>query len=121
MHIFLGVRFRYNPLDGCVNGAYCGKSESGWIITELFYEWVVNHLAAHIPHERPVLLIVDGHSTHIDAETAKFCTQNGILPYCLPPHSSHLTQPLDVGFFGALECKWRKAIDSFKISHMVIC
>lgn len=118
MHVFPGVRFRYNPLDGCIDGAYFGKSESGWMITELFYGWVANHFAAHIPPERPVLLLVDGHTTHIDVETSKFCTQNGILLYCLPPHSSHVTQPLDVGFFGALKGNWKKAVDDFKIAHL---
>ena len=96
MHIFPGSRFRYNPLDGCVDGAYFGKSESGWMVTELFYGWVANHFTAHIPPERPVLFLVDGYTSHIDVETSKFCTQNGIPLYCLPPHSSHLTQPLDV-------------------------
>ena len=118
MHVFPGSRFRYNPLDGYVDGAYFGKSENGWMVTELFYGWITNHFSAHIPPERPVLLLVDVHTTHIDMETSKFCTQNGILLYCLPPHSSHLTQPLDVGFFGALKCNWRKTIDSYKIANL---
>ena len=41
-----------------------------------------------------------------------------VLLYCLPPHSSHLTQPLDVGFFGALKSNWKKAVDSFKVAHL---
>ena len=118
MHVFPGSRFRYNPLDGYVDGAYFGKSENGWMVTELFYGWITNHFSAHIPPERPVLLLVDVHATHIDVETSKFCTQNGILLYCLPPHSSHLTQPLDVGFFGALKYNWRKAIDSYKVATL---
>ena len=43
--------------------------------------------------------LFDGHSTHIDVETSKFCKDNGILLYCLPAHSLHITQSLDVGFF----------------------
>ena len=31
MHIFPGVRFSYNPMEGCVEGAYFGKSPNGWI------------------------------------------------------------------------------------------
>ena len=48
----------------------------------------------------------------------KFCKENGILLYCLLPHSSHIPQPLDVGFFGALKNSWGKAVDKYKISHM---
>ena len=68
----------------------------------------------YIPPECPVLLIVDGHTTHIDVDVK----ENGILLYCLLPHSSHITQPLDVGFFGALKTSWGKAVNKYKISHM---
>ena len=59
--------------------------------------------------ENPLRIIV---------EISKFCKDNGILLYCLLPHSSHITQPLDVGFFGALKTSWEKAVDKYKISHM---
>jgi len=110
MHVFPGQRFKYNPLEGCVPGAYFGRSLSGWMTTELFYGWIVNHFALQIPPQRPVVLLVDGHSTHIDIETSSFCQENGILLYCLPPHSSHITQPLDVGFYGPFKKSWRKAV-----------
>ena len=118
MHVFPGIRFRYNPLEGCVEGAYFGRSDSGWMVTELFYGWLANHFIKHITSERPVLLLVDGHTTHIDIETSKFCMHHGILLYCLPPHSSHVTQPLDVGLFGALKCNWRKAVNNFQVTHL---
>ena len=37
MHVFPGIRFSYNPMEGCVDGAYFGKSEK-WL--ELFYGWL---------------------------------------------------------------------------------
>ena len=118
MHVFPGIRFRYNPLEGCVEGAYFGRSDNGWMVTELFYGWLANHFIKHITSERPVLLLVDGHTTHIDIETSKFCMHHGILLYCLPPHSSHATQPLDVGFFGALKSNWKKAVNNFQVTHL---
>ena len=62
---------------------------------------------------RPVVLLVDGHSTHINIEISKFCKDNQILLYCLPAHSSHITQPLDVGFYGPLKNAWKRAVDRF--------
>ena len=91
MHIFPGVRFKSNPMDGCVYDAYMGHSPTGWIDTALFYGWLVNHFATKVT-QRPVLLIVDGHSSHVDLEVAKFCRDNSIHLYCLPAHTSHLTQ-----------------------------
>jgi hypothetical protein len=49
------------------------------------------------------LLICDGHDSHITAEFIAHCIDNKILLMILPPHSSHLTQPLDVGVFRALK------------------
>ena len=95
MHIFPGTRFKYNPMLNCVDGAYFGHSPTGWISTEPFFGWIANHFAKRVS-VRPVVLLVDGHSSHIDIHTSKFCRDNNILLHCLPPHSSHLTQPLDV-------------------------
>ena len=49
------------------------------------------------------MLICDGHDSHITSDFIEFCMDNNILLMILPPHSSHLTQPLDVGVFGALK------------------
>ena len=46
------------------------------------------------------------------------CKKNGILLYCLPPHSSHITQPLDVGFFSPLKANWKSAVAAFRVSHV---
>ena len=109
MHVFPGERFRgYNPMENCVTGAYFGRSPKGWITTELFYGWITNHFYRHVC-EKPVLLLVDGHRSHIDVEVSKFCKDNDILLYCLPPYTSHMTQPLDVGFFKPLKVAWAKA------------
>ena len=116
MHIFSGVRFKSNPLEGSVDNAYMGRSPNGWISTELFYGWLANHFAKWVKH-RPVVLLVDGHSSHIDLEVSKFCRDNNIHLYCLPAHTSHLTQPLDVGFFKALKTSWGKACEKYKMKH----
>jgi hypothetical protein len=45
------------------------------------------------------LLIVDGHSSHVNMEFIKTCDRLKILLLILPPHSIHRLQPLDVGCF----------------------
>jgi len=64
------------------------------------------------------VLLIDGHSSHIDIEASKLCRDNNILLYCLPPHSSHITQPLDVGFYGPLKASWRKAVAKYALDHV---
>ena len=116
MNIFAGERFKYNPMNNCVDNAYFGRSVSGWISTELFFGWIANHFAKKVL-VRPVLLLVDGHSSHIDLHISKFCRDNGIYLYCLPPHSSHVLQPLDVSFFKPLKLAWSKLCDEYRFSN----
>ena len=113
MQVFAGERFRYNPMVNCIPNASCGRSANGWINTELFFGWLANHFAKQVTI-RPVVLLVDGHSSHIDIEVSKFCLENQILLYCLPAHSSNLLQPLDVGFFRSLKSAWGKECNRYR-------
>jgi hypothetical protein len=45
------------------------------------------------------LLIVDGHSSHVNMEFIRMCDRLKICLLILPPHSTHRLQPLDVGCF----------------------
>ena len=49
------------------------------------------------------MLVLDSYESHINAEFNEYCKANSIIPLCLPAHSSHLTQPLDVGVFSPLK------------------
>jgi hypothetical protein len=45
------------------------------------------------------LLLLDGFGSHCTKEFIDYCDNYKIIPFCLPPHSSHLLQPLDVVVF----------------------
>ncbi|KAL1983171.1 hypothetical protein VTN96DRAFT_421 [Rasamsonia emersonii] len=49
------------------------------------------------------LLVLDGHRSHLTPQFDRICAQNNIIPICMPPHSSHLLQPLDVSCFAVLK------------------
>ena len=44
-----------------------------------------------------------GSSSHITANVIAFCMRNAIDLLILPPHTSHILQPLDVGVFAPLK------------------
>ena len=50
---------------------------------------------------------------HINYTFLLWCEAHGIIVFCLPPHSTHLLQPLDVGLFGPLQQHYRKAVEGF--------
>jgi len=49
------------------------------------------------------LLVLDGHGGHLTPRFDEICCQNDIIPICMPSHSSHLLQPLDMGCFSPLK------------------
>lgn len=49
------------------------------------------------------LLIMDGHGSHITANVIAYCTEHAIDLLILPPHTSHVLQPLDVSVFSPLK------------------
>jgi hypothetical protein len=57
------------------------------------------------------MLVLDGHGSHLTAEFDRTCTENHIIPICMPPHSSHLLQPLDVSCFAVLKRQYRQLIE----------
>jgi len=54
------------------------------------------------------LLILDNHESHTTPEFRDFCTENNIFLLWMPPYTSHLLQPLDVGCFSPLKTVFGK-------------
>ena len=52
---------------------------------------------------RTRLLIFDGHGSHTTTDIIRHCILNNIQLALLPPHTSHKTQPLDVGVFSSMK------------------
>jgi hypothetical protein len=46
---------------------------------------------------------VDGHESYNNYKFHKYCEEQKIIALCMPLHSSHLLQPLDVGCFAPLK------------------
>ena len=57
---------------------------------------------AHNTSGKPILLIFDGHGSHLSEKFHQLAMANNIHILCLPPHTTHRLQPLDVGIFGPL-------------------
>jgi len=67
------------------------------------------------------MLIMDNHCSHISERFKLACFDAKIIPLYLPPHSSHVTQPLDIAGFGALKQAYRAAIqDSIFIENTAL-
>ncbi len=106
MVIFDAHNLNRSWTTGEVPGTIYGLSEKGWIDRELFQGWMTDHFIKYAVSARPILLLLDGHSSHYEPETVRYARDHDIIMFCLPPHTSHETQPLDVGVFGPLKVQW---------------
>ena len=57
------------------------------------------------------VLVYDDHGSHITGQFLEHCNQNNIHILLLPPHTSHLLQPLDVDIFAPLKKTMTNQLD----------
>lgn len=95
-------------------GTVYAASSKGWMETEIFRNYFIRTLIPSIGENRPALIIYDGHSTHIDAEVIDTAIREDITILKLPPHSSHLLQPLDLSVFKSFKDKWDSKLVSWQ-------
>jgi hypothetical protein len=95
-------------------------SDNGWTTNKIGFEWL-KHFDKH-SKDRTIgvyrLLILDGHESHDSFEFKQFCQKNNIITLCMPPHSSHLLQPLDVGCFAPLKKAYGSQVEELIRNHI---
>lgn len=103
------------PEPCCSRGSRYNRTQSGWIDGPTFRDWF---LSTFLPHanrlEGPKVIIGDNLSSHLDEDVLKTCQENNIRFICLVPNSTHICQPLDVGFFRPMKTAWRKMLEIWK-------
>ena len=87
------------------NWAWTSNSK-GWTCDNIGQQWVelVFEPATRAKaNGQKRVLVCDGNGSHITAKFVRFCLDHEIVILVMPPHSSHLCQPLDVGVFSPLK------------------
>lgn len=90
-----------------------GRSDSGWMKGDVFFEFIANDFDNWVTQnklKRPILLLIDGHKSHMTMQLSEFCDQNGIILYALPPNTTHILQPADVSVFKPLKTEWKNTV-----------
>jgi hypothetical protein len=89
-------------------------SDNRWTTDKIGMDWLINHFIPHTNGRvmgRYRMLVLDGHGSHLTAKFDCTCTENYIIPICMPPHSSHLLQPLDVSCFAVLKRQYGQLVE----------
>jgi hypothetical protein len=100
-----------------------GVTSNGWTTNEMAMEWVRHFEKFTAPRKLGVyrLLVLDGHESHHSVEFEEYCKEHNIVTLCMPAHSSHLLQPLDVGCFSPLKKAYGRQIEELmrqQITHI---
>lgn len=117
MIVFPYKRIPRDITDSVPPGFAIGRSDSGWMVSETFFEYIANIFYPSLVESNvqfPVILLLDGHKSHINEQLYIFCKDKKILLFCLLPNATHILQPCDVSIFKPLKSAWKKSVHKFK-------
>jgi hypothetical protein len=95
-------------------------SDNGWTSNKIGVEWLkhfIKHTEGKVVRARR-LLILNSHESHHSLKFQELCKENNIYTLCMPPHSSHLLQPLNVGCFSPLKRAYSREIEALIRHHI---
>uniref|UniRef100_A0A8D8LCW8 DDE-1 domain-containing protein n=1 Tax=Cacopsylla melanoneura TaxID=428564 RepID=A0A8D8LCW8_9HEMI len=88
----------------CSGGTLYNRSSHGWFDSNIFQDWFKT---CFLPHAKKLngtkILIGDNLSSHFTCDVLTLCEENNIKFVCLPPHTTHLCQPLERWIFSSFE------------------
>lgn len=120
MMIFPRVRMKPELIDKAPNGTVGAATKSGWVNEEKFLEWF-DHFIKYVQpksRDRPVVLIMDGHSSHTkNLLLIEKARQNNVILLSLPSHCTHRMQPLDVSIFKSLKTYYNQEVQCWLRRH----
>ena len=118
MFIFPRKRFIETLMNRAAPGCVGAISDSGWTNDQLFIDWLKHFIKySQASKANRCLLIVDGHGSHKTLDAINMCRENGVDMISLPPHCTHMLQPLDRSYFKPLKAAYNKVCDNYMVTH----
>lgn len=93
MVVFPYVRPPANVVNSMPANWFLGKSESGGMRSEVLYEYVANGVNKWLQDNdipKPIILSIDGHKSHLSLQLSKWCSENEIVLYAMPPNTTYV-------------------------------
>ncbi|OWY95601.1 hypothetical protein PHMEG_00034352 [Phytophthora megakarya] len=95
-----------------IYGATVTTTNKAFMTASLFAKWLVFFSnAVPTPIKRPLLLLMDGCSSHLSTTIVNIADHQQIRMVCLPANGKHLLQPLGVEVFSSFKSKLKLFID----------
>lgn len=87
-------------------GTTYAATSKGWMESHVFEKYFIKSFLPFVGDQRPILLIYDGHATHLGLNIIEVARKAGITILKLPAHTSHVLQPLDVAVMKSFKDRW---------------
>jgi hypothetical protein len=108
---------------GIKNETHFASSVNGWLCDNLGLFWlehIFHRYTSKKAGNRCRLLIVDGHSSHVNMKFINLADELRIIILILPPHSTHRLQPLDVSLFAPLATFYTNGLNTLMFNSLGI-
>lgn len=114
--VFPRVQFREHFLTGAPVGSSGGAHINGWMREEQFAQFL-RHFTRHTQcsPERPCLLLLDSHVSHLSVEGLAYARTNGIVMLSFPPQRPGSMQPLERSVYEPIRTHVNAAIDGWML------
>nr|XP_053614254.1 uncharacterized protein LOC128677433 [Plodia interpunctella] len=120
MVVYKYQRIPQKVAEGIPTGWGVGRSDNGWMTSELFFEYIANVFYPYLQRrgiKLPVIYFLDGHKTHLTYEVSKLCKELGIELIALYPNATRILQPADVSVFRPVKAAWKDAARTWLINN----
>lgn len=111
------VRIPNDIRETIPDGFAIDKSANGWMNSDVFCAFIKDTFYADLVKNNvkfPVVLFVDGHTSHVSYKASEMCNELQIILVCLYPNATRILQPADVSVFKPLKSGWHEAVFIWK-------
>ena len=92
-----------------------------YAVTYKYVSYILNFFVDFVkPNaDKKVLLVLDGHSTHVkNLKAIELARKENVIMLCLPPHTTHKIQPLARTLFKPLQTYYNQAAERWLRTHV---
>lgn len=97
------------------------SKSSSWFDTNIFQNWFETTFLKEVQGGGLYALIGDNLVSHINERVIEMCQAHDIKFICLPPNTTHISQPLDIAFFRPTKGAWRDILREWKKTKTGSC
>ena len=93
----------------------------GWMDSQILLTWFQEYFLPFTVDRRSEassgILIVNNFSGHVHPTTLRYAKENNVIMAGLPPHSTHITQLLDVTLMKPLKDYWKRMLEKLRVQN----